>query len=269
MYSSTGFVLVDGTSFSTPLVAGAAALLRGARPGLSVDQYRSLLINSAAALPQAAGVDQSGAGVLDALAALQSTVTSYPTSLSFGAGGPDPGMTRNLTLTNLGASNETFSMAASGTLLTPDGVELVSGASMDVPITLNAAGLAPGPYQGFITVTAASSGASIRIPYWYAVRSTGPARITILDLLSSARRSSTQSDAIMFRVTDASGLPITDRQPDVTSVSGGGSVRSIHSYDSDVPGLFGVDVQLGLTAGVNVFRIQAGAQTIDVSITGQ
>ena len=46
MYSADGFVLVDGTSFSAPIVAGAVALLKSARPGLTVDQYRSLIINS-------------------------------------------------------------------------------------------------------------------------------------------------------------------------------------------------------------------------------
>ncbi len=54
MYDPSGYVLVDGTSFSTPLVAGAAALIKTARPGLSVDQYRSLLINSAAAAQRSA-----------------------------------------------------------------------------------------------------------------------------------------------------------------------------------------------------------------------
>src|SRR5205823_1847324 len=50
MYDPSGYILVDGTSFSTPLVAGSAALLKGARPGLTVDQYRSLLIDTGAAV---------------------------------------------------------------------------------------------------------------------------------------------------------------------------------------------------------------------------
>ncbi|MEO7649724.1 MAG: S8 family serine peptidase, partial [Bryobacteraceae bacterium] len=40
--------LNEGTSFSSPLVAGAAATLRAFRPGLSAAHYRSLLINTAA-----------------------------------------------------------------------------------------------------------------------------------------------------------------------------------------------------------------------------
>ena len=35
-YSASGFIDTAGTSFSTPLAAGAAAVLKGARPGLTV-----------------------------------------------------------------------------------------------------------------------------------------------------------------------------------------------------------------------------------------
>lgn len=49
-YSKGGYQIVDGTSFASPIVAGAAAVLRGARPGLTVDQYNSLLINGATPL---------------------------------------------------------------------------------------------------------------------------------------------------------------------------------------------------------------------------
>ncbi len=40
MYDPTGYTVSQGTSFSTPLIAGAAALLKAARPGLSTAQYR-------------------------------------------------------------------------------------------------------------------------------------------------------------------------------------------------------------------------------------
>src|SRR5436305_8355871 len=41
LYNPSGYVVEQGTSFSAPLVAGAAALIKSARPGLTVDQYRS------------------------------------------------------------------------------------------------------------------------------------------------------------------------------------------------------------------------------------
>jgi subtilisin family serine protease len=278
MYDPTGYILVDGTSFSTPLVAGAAALLKSARPGLSIDQYRSLLINTTGAVVPRSGqtpsVQQAGAGVLDANAALHSTVTAYPTSLSFGAGGPDAQMNRMLTITNVGTSAETFTIAAEmrsegpAPAVRADTVELAAGASVDVPVSWNAGGLASGTYEGFLTITG-SSGTRAHIPYWYAVTSTTPAHVTVLATILSARRSSLQRDAILFRLTDVSGLALTDTQPKVSALSGGGNVLQVVSHDSDIPGVFGIDLQLGAAAGTNVFRIEAGDVVADVSISGR
>ena len=41
------YLIEFGTSISTPMVAGAAAVLKAGRPGLTAAQYRSLLINTA------------------------------------------------------------------------------------------------------------------------------------------------------------------------------------------------------------------------------
>ncbi len=99
MYSSNGYIDVDGTSFAAPTVAGSAALLKAARPGFTVAQYRSMLINSASALNTGIGastVQLVGAGSLNTGAALLSTAAIYPTSLSFGVGGAFPQATSTL-----------------------------------------------------------------------------------------------------------------------------------------------------------------------------
>ena len=117
VFSSDGYAIAAGTSFAAPLVAGAAAIVKQARPGLTADQYRSLLVNSAApawlAPGTTASVQQGGAGVLDVLAALNSTVAAAPVSLSFGAGGSTVGATQSLTLTNVGTVSDTFQIAVS------------------------------------------------------------------------------------------------------------------------------------------------------------
>lgn len=277
MYDPSGYILVDGTSFSTPLVAGAAALIKSARPGLTVDQYRSLLINTAAAIQPASGqtlsVQQTGGGLLDAAAALHSTVTAYPTSLSFGAGTSDAQVSRSIKITNVGQSDETFSIvpiagAGGGSpSIEMNSFQLAAGASMDVPVVWNAGGLAAGTYEGVLAVTG-TSGTQTHIPYWYAVPSGVPARITVLDSITSGRRRSTQRDAVLFRVTDASGLTIADAKPQASAITGGGSIRGIVSHDDEVPGMFGVDVQMGPTAGQNVFVLQIGDVSVQVSITG-
>ena len=277
MYDSSGYILVDGTSFSTPLVAGAAALIKSARPGLTVDQYRSLLINSASAIQvassQTLSVQQTGAGVLNAAAALHSTVTAYPTSLSFGTGTADSLINRSIKLTNVGSSVETFSIVAiaagagGGPTIPMNSILLTAGASMDVPVVWNTAGLMPGSYEGMLSVTG-SSGTQTNIPYWYAVPSGVPARITVLDSIASGKRRSTQRDAVLFRVTDASGLSLANATPQASVTIGGGSIRGVVSHDTDVPGLFGLDVQLGPTAGQNIFVIQIGDISVQVSISG-
>jgi minor extracellular serine protease Vpr len=278
MYDPSGFILVDGTSFSTPMVAGVAALLKSARPGLTVAQYRSLLINSASPIDARpgtpAGAQQAGAGALNALAALHSTAALFPTSLSFGAGGATIQDSQTLTLTNVNTNHETYQLfvepssqdiapVADATTL-----EVAPGASKQVTINWQASGLTAGAHEGVVRIVAASSGTETRVPYWYGVTS-APAHITILDALSSARRNSNQTDAILFRVTDAAGVVITDAQPQVSVVSGDGTVRRLASYDRDSPGLYGISVRLGPAAGSNVFRIQAGDAAATVTITGQ
>jgi subtilisin family serine protease len=53
IYSSTGYAVEGGTSFSSPMVAGAAAVVKAARPGLKMKQYK--LVNTAAPFARADG----------------------------------------------------------------------------------------------------------------------------------------------------------------------------------------------------------------------
>lgn len=279
MFSSNGFIVVDGTSFSAPMVAGAAALLKSAHPGLTVSQYRALLIQSARPLSAADGsplpLQQTGAGELDVEAALEAEAIASPVSLGFGAGGSDVDLRRNLTITNTGADHSLFLIGAetragsAAPSFDRNTIELAPGASLDLPVSLYGNGLTPGPQEGYVTITNVSTGVTTRVPYWYAVRSTEPHRITILDQDGSGRRGSLRRDAVLFRVTDISGIPLPDAPLEVTVLSGDGSVIDVSSYDSEVPGLYGLTLQLGPLAGLNVFRIQAGSATAIVTISGQ
>jgi hypothetical protein len=177
-------------------------------------------------------------------------------------------------LTNAGANAEVFVIepAAAGdgpvpTALTSN-VELAPGASVEIPIVWDVAGLAPGPYEGYIRIIGTSSGSVARVPYWYAVASSAPASITILNTVSGARRGTVQRNAVYFRVLDASGLTLPS-EAQVSVVAGDGAARGITSLDRSLPGVFALSLQLGLTPGVNTFRITAGSASVDVSITGQ
>lgn len=269
MYDPSGYVLVDGTSFSAPLVAGAAAVLKSARPGLTVDQYRSLLINSATALPGI--VQRTGSGRLNLGTSLRATATAYPTSLSFGSGGGSPDIARSLKIANAGTAMGTWSILVEGSTALPvadlSTFSIAPGESIDLPLHWRASSLQDGSYEGSFRIVS-STGDEIRVPWWYGATSGRPAGITVLDAIDSARRGSLNRDAILFRVVDAAGLPVNADDLRVTVVSGDGSVESVASRDSEAPGLYSVHVVLGPAAGDNVFRIQAGEIYRDVTITG-
>ena len=260
-------------------MAGAVALLKSARPGLTVDQYRSLIIdNTMDALAvgssgKLAGMQAAGSGFLNMLASLNATVTACPASLSFGGGSGDVRMRRPLTLTNLGAAEDTFfletGVRAGSAGPSADSVLVAAGASVDVPVTWNADGLSAGTHEGFLLIRSSTTGLTTRVPYWYSVTSPNPASIAVLSASLSDRRNGVVRDAVLFRVLDSSGVNLTGADPTVTVVAGYGVARPVANYDSEIPGLYGLTVQLGPVPAVNTFRIQAGDVNVTISITGQ
>ena len=233
VYDPSGFTIEDGTSYSAPLVAGAAALLKAARPGLSAEQYRSLIVNSTRQISYAPGdaarVQQAGAGLLDAASALHSTVAASPVSLSFGVGDPNIQATRTLTLTNVGSAPETYLVrvvsrgAGAAPTVSPNPVQLNPWDSAAIPVDFTASQLLPGQYEGYITIEGSNSGIVSRVPYWYAVRSQAARRIVVLQTEDQPRAGSRVENAILFRVTDDSGVYLTDAAPVVTPVAGNGN----------------------------------------------
>jgi subtilisin family serine protease len=278
LYNPTGYIVTQGTSFSAPLVSGAAALLESARPGLTADQYRSLLIDTADAAfatPGAAAlVQQAGGGFMDALSALDATAAVSPVSLSFGAGAAANFMGA-LTISNVGSATDTFQISvvprSSGAPVprfSTTQASIAPGASVSAPVVFTASGVAPGQYEGFIQIQGAAASIPTRVPYWFAVPSGTPAFVTTLTSTSSASAGSTVSQAVVFRITDALGLPVSTA-PSVTVVSGGGRVNGITGLGSAYPADYALSVRLGSQPGSNVFQIQAGSVSKQITITGQ
>ena len=249
-YSPSGFIDTAGTSFSSPLGAGAAAVLKAARPGLTLPQYRSLLINSGT--PVSATVSQGGAGLMNVAAAISGTVAAFPTALNFGTSGG----TQQLALSNVSSSGDTFTIQAvpangsPAPTVTVGSVQLDPGASQQIPVSLDGTGLAPGEYSGYLTVTGTNSQTTARIPYWFAVRSTAPTGISIIyqDFFDFVRSTSLQ--AVIIRVVDASGLPYTGTATPQISASGG-TVRNFYRI-GDIPGTYAVDIRTGTAASVGL-----------------
>jgi membrane-anchored mycosin MYCP len=92
-----GHELWEGTSFATPFVSGAAALIRAARPELTADQVADRLTATAGVARGGARGPEYGAGVVDPYRAVTDTVATAPAAaapLPAVAGRPDPGAER-------------------------------------------------------------------------------------------------------------------------------------------------------------------------------
>jgi uncharacterized protein (TIGR03437 family) len=240
LYSSTGFAAADGTSFSTPLTAGSAALVLQnalkANPGLTgpdkVALVRSALINNTAQtittddLGQGDGVDvfEIGSGLLNAGAAVGSNITVNPATIAFNT----LPSSQQFTITNNGTSSVALSIAVSPNLswdfassltLTPSptSVTLAPGASKIVTITQSGtaptltAGSGPGTYTGLVTIQ--GSGVSLVVPYAYVVGDGIDAACPTLIAFSGGFDGTVGQEIPMggdplFQIVDDYGVPI-------------------------------------------------------------
>jgi subtilisin family serine protease len=276
VFSSNGYTIEQGTSFSAPVVAGAAAVLKAARPRLTLAQYRSLLVNTAVPTYARPGivatVQQAGAGALDLSAALRTTAAVSPVSLSFGSAGPDPAVSRILTLSNTGTVNETYQVSISPMTdgpvpqMSTTSVRLAAGMAVDLPVVFRGGSLPAGRYEGFIYIQGTTSGSTLRVPYWYAVASHEPGYIAILSTREDARRGASVSDAVLFRVLDSSGISVRGIEPKITVLAGGGQVVDVVSRSRLSPGVFGATLRMGTRGGANSFRIEAGGISREFTI---
>jgi subtilisin family serine protease len=275
LYSASGFAVEQGTSFSAPIVAGAAAVLKSARPGLTGAQYRSLLVNTASDAWSSAGipahVQRGGAGSLDLLSAVSSTAAAAPVSLSFGSSRGTVFQSRSLTVWNVGSTRDTFrlSVLARGGNAVPElpvaSIDLEPGASATVPVNFSASGLAPGEYDGFVEIQGSRSTLVSRVPYWHGVSSREARYITLIQTRASGRPGS--SSNLVFRVTDEAGVPYSTSLPFIRVLGGGGTAGRPTVLDGALA--YGSTLTLGTLPGSNVFRIQVGDLTKDVTVIGQ
>jgi uncharacterized protein (TIGR03437 family) len=223
LYSATRYIGVDGTSFSAAMAAGGAALVKQAHPGYSVDQIKSALANTASS--GIAGLDASGntiaarsvavgGGKMNLAAALASTVTVVPATVSFGAVTSVP-LARSVAIANTGTAAVTLQLtvvprdadlkAAVG--VSPSTLTLAAGQSGSATLSLTGSVPAAGVYEGVVKV---SGGAvAVQIPYLYLAGTGTPYSLTPLLGQDFVTESGTAVD-LAFRVVDQSGVPVTN-----------------------------------------------------------
>jgi serine protease AprX len=90
-HNGATYLRLSGTSMATPVVSGAVALVLQRRPNLSPDQIKALLVGSTQPFGQDSGVAlpdpaAAGAGLLDALAAVQAPAPGGSGSIGLLAG---------------------------------------------------------------------------------------------------------------------------------------------------------------------------------------
>lgn len=269
---TSGYLIGSGTSLAAPMVAGAAAVLKAARPGLSVAQYKSLLVNSSTRFPsagQAVAVQQSGAGMLNLQGALTSTIAASPVSLGFGEY-KSAAIDRELTISNLGTATESYTLGLRTTdslkpQLQTSSVTLEPGKSAKIAVQLNTPGAAAGEYQGLLEITS-NSGSVARVPYWAGVRAKEPARISLT--IAPSRGAAGTLVQVAFRVIDTAGFYF-DPAVEMTAVSGGGEVTNLLRLGGEYPGLYLATLRLGPAPGLNVFKITGSGIEREVRISGE
>ncbi|MBI3894793.1 MAG: S8 family serine peptidase [Acidobacteria bacterium] len=180
-YDSSGFRFANGTSFSTALVSGAAALVKQAFPAFTPAQIKSALVNTAArvvttANGSPAGILAQGNGLLDLAAALNTPAVVSPVSISFGSRSPGSTLssTTNLNITNAGPIADTFTVTAlRGTnsspvtiTASPSSFFLASGTTTTLAINANSPGPVTGTVEGVLVIQGQNSQRTITVPYW-------------------------------------------------------------------------------------------------------
>jgi hypothetical protein len=174
------FAAIDGTSMSSPHIAGAAALLRQRHRDWTVHQLKSALMSTAGTAwgdtsrTQEASVLLEGAGMANVLAADDPKVFTEPQSLSFGdlsLGGSEVSKQLLLSVRDAGGGAGVWTVelrpqsATTGvTIDVPSLVSLAPGGSADLPVTVRGAvGATAGDNVGFLVLR---RGAVVRrIPY--------------------------------------------------------------------------------------------------------
>jgi minor extracellular serine protease Vpr len=184
----------NGTSMSSPHVAGSAAVLRGLHPTWTPAQVKSALVNTADLAVRNAfdasttvGPQVQGAGREDLSEAASTDVTFWPTSASFGrisASKTNP-TSIAVQVTNLTAAARTFAVSetrftqaggsvglygggttSSGdaSITTPTSITVPANSSATLTITVNAGQANGTRAQGWVTLT--GGGDEYQVAYW-------------------------------------------------------------------------------------------------------
>jgi uncharacterized protein (TIGR03437 family) len=277
MYDPSGYTVSQGTSFSTPLVSGAAALVKQKNSSLTGVQIKSAVVNTAA---QKVTIDDSGspvdirstgAGLLDTNAAVNTVLTAVPATISLGFVAqltlPE---TIPVVITNVGSGSQALTLSlsstsgnATGLSIDQTSLSLAGGASGTVNVTFSGKVPAAGVYSGFLVVQGA---ATIRVPYMYIVGDGRPNdMIPLTGFAFDGSVGQGIPDGVMsFQLIDQYGVPVANAP--VTWTPRNGITLSFKDSATDSNGLAFAQPTLGPNPGNQ--SVDAAAGGLTQSFTG-
>ncbi|HLJ45069.1 MAG TPA: S8 family serine peptidase [Bryobacteraceae bacterium] len=277
LYSADGYTVADGTSFSTPLTAGAAAMVKQKNPGWTPTQVKSAIVNNAShVLNGTVTVLDAGGGKLDAGSAVNASVTAEPATVSFGIlNNASLPLSQAVKITNLAGGSASLSVAVaprtaeSGAHVSADQSALSLGPGQSATINLSLSGQLPaaGEYDGVVNIT--GGGASIHIPYLYLMGDGVPA--DMIDLTGGFPLEGTVGQPIPadqgglgFKLIDRYGVPVAGQ---TVHFSAGNSGAQIIDADTqtDSNGLAGASAILSQQQGTQLFTGSAGGFSVTFS----
>jgi uncharacterized protein (TIGR03437 family) len=270
LFSANRYGSAAGTSFSTPLVAGAAALVKQAHPNFTPAQIKSALVDTGSQAVTSddgghkIGIPAVGGGKLDAGTAIQATISANPASISFGNVTAVPAG-KTIQITNAGASQVNLSLAiapiqsAKGASLTLDkpSLTLASGASGSVTLLISGLSPPPGSYYGAITIQGA--GPNLRVPYYFLAGSGAAANLIPLsgDGNDGTVGEQIPDGVIAIKLIDSSGVPVAGAPVTFTANSGG----TLQNPDSQTNAY-------GIAQAVAILGSQPGSYSFTATATG-
>jgi minor extracellular serine protease Vpr len=277
MFDASRYTAVEGTSFSAPMVAGGVALVKQANPGFTPAQLKSAVVNTANNDLDdfdyddrliAARVTGVGAGLLDAAAAVRTTVVVEPATISFGAltGAALP--SRLLRIHNTGPSAANIAIqvqarnaSAARVTATESNFALAPGANRQITVRLEGARPAPGAYEGDLVITGGA--VPLRVPFLYLVGDNAAFNAFPLRGFGFAGNVGDRLPGrLALKVVDRHGVPV-DRAPiRFRATLGGGRIDTANAATDELGIAEASIVFLGSQLGDQEFSAESGPLTV-------
>jgi subtilisin family serine protease len=233
---SARYATATGSSVSAALVAGSAAALLQARPGLSAGELRSLLVGSARQIVadgETLPVTVQGTGVVDPAAAAAAELAVEPVTLAFGRAAGDAWRVtqtvgiRNLSTRDLqlgfGLARDRVGGPELSFAATPSSLALRAGGAAEVTLVASGTGPLEGEAGGAFVVQPEGS-RPVRVPWAVSFRDEAPPGL--LDEVSLSVEE--------FRASDASPAVLTFLAGGVVSEADGQAVEPVQLLTAEL-----------------------------------